>query len=183
MRSRISRAALLVKVTTSIWLRPRLALGEDVGDARGQHARLARAGAGEHQQRPLGGQHRFALFGVEALQVVGVRIGLAMGARRRRRAARSGACRSRVRVRQVGCRGVLARAPRAEADRPRPGSWKKDSARRLIGNGLVIVRPGLVWRRQVRRPGTGCPKDRGNRSFRADLAGVFPLRKGGAVAR
>ena len=53
VRSRISRAALLVKVTTSIWLGQALARGEDVGDARGQHPRLARARAGEHQQRAV----------------------------------------------------------------------------------------------------------------------------------
>ena len=51
--------------------RPGALGGEDMGDAGGQHARLAGAGAGQHQQRALGGQHGVALFLVEALEVVG----------------------------------------------------------------------------------------------------------------
>ena len=48
------------------------ARGEDVGDAGGEDAGLAGAGAGEHQQRPIGGQHGLALLLVEALEVVGI---------------------------------------------------------------------------------------------------------------
>ena len=51
--------------------RPRLAGGEQMGDARRQHARLAGAGAGEHQNRPFGGLHRLALFRVEAVEIGG----------------------------------------------------------------------------------------------------------------
>ena len=44
---------------------------QDMGEAGGQHARLAGAGAGQHQQRAVDGLHRLALLGVEARQVVG----------------------------------------------------------------------------------------------------------------
>ena len=73
----ISRAALLVKVTARISLRPRAAGGEDVGDAGGQHARLAGAGAGQHQHRAVERLDRLALLRVEAREIV-----------RRRRGAR-----------------------------------------------------------------------------------------------
>ena len=45
--------------------RPRAAGGEDVGDARGEHARLAGAGAGQHQHRAVERLDREPLFGVE----------------------------------------------------------------------------------------------------------------------
>lgn len=38
-------------------------------DAEGQDAGLARASAGEHQQRALGGQDRLALGGIKAVDV------------------------------------------------------------------------------------------------------------------
>jgi hypothetical protein len=50
---------------------PGFALVQDVGDAGGEDARLARAGAGQHQQRAVGRLHRVALFRVEAVHVVG----------------------------------------------------------------------------------------------------------------
>ena len=53
-RSFISRAALLVKVTARMLEGPRLAGGDEMGDARRQHPRLAGAGAGKDQHRPLG---------------------------------------------------------------------------------------------------------------------------------
>jgi hypothetical protein len=65
MRSFISRAALLVKVTERICDGQALAGGENMGDAGGQHAGLAGAGAREHQQRPVEGLDRLALLGVE----------------------------------------------------------------------------------------------------------------------
>jgi hypothetical protein len=39
---------------------------QDMGEPRGQHAGLAGAGAGQHQQRTVDGFHRLALFGVQA---------------------------------------------------------------------------------------------------------------------
>ncbi len=42
--------------------------GEQMGDAGGEHARLAGAGAGQYQNRPLGRLHRFALFRVQLFQ-------------------------------------------------------------------------------------------------------------------
>ena len=44
---------------------------QDVGEAGGQHAGLAGAGAGEDQQRAVDGLDRGALFGIQAGQVVG----------------------------------------------------------------------------------------------------------------
>ncbi len=65
-RSRISRAALLVKVTPRIWLGQARRRGDQMGEAGGQRGGLAGAGAGQHQHRALGGQHRLALRRVEA---------------------------------------------------------------------------------------------------------------------
>ena len=52
-RSRISAAALLVKVIARISLGSRLPRAHQVGDAVGEHARLARARAGQDEQWPL----------------------------------------------------------------------------------------------------------------------------------
>ena len=68
-RSFISRAALLVKVTARICpgkARPR---GEDVGDARRQHARLAGAGAGQNQHRAVERFDGRALLRIEAVEI------------------------------------------------------------------------------------------------------------------
>ena len=54
-----------MKVTDRISLRPRAALAQDMGDARGQHARLAGAGAGQHQHGSIQRLHRLALLGIE----------------------------------------------------------------------------------------------------------------------
>ena len=150
VRSRISRAALLVKVTTSICARPGAARGEDVGDARRQHARLAGAGAGEDEQRAFGGEHRLALFGVEALS----------GSRRwdrrraagaRRRAGRWGACRSRF--------GFAAMALFGKRRLPRlfVGQLVEFQRRRAaFRNRLVVVRTGLAADGFVGREGDVC---------------------------
>ena len=85
MRSFISRAALLVKVTARIWHGQRLAGGDDVGEAGGQHRGLAGAGAGQHQHRAFGRQHGLALRRVEAGEVGGrLRPDGGAGARRQR---------------------------------------------------------------------------------------------------
>ena len=42
-----------------------------MGDAGGEHACLAGAGAGQHQHGTFGGFHRLALLGVQPLQIVG----------------------------------------------------------------------------------------------------------------
>ena len=44
--------------------------GDQVRDAVGQHARLARARAGDHEQRPLGGEDRLALGVVQIGEVL-----------------------------------------------------------------------------------------------------------------
>ena len=71
MRSFISRAALLVKVTARICDGQALFVRQDVGDAGRQHARLAGAGAGQHQHRAVDRFDGRALFGVEPLQIQG----------------------------------------------------------------------------------------------------------------
>ena len=48
---------------------PGLAGRQDMGEARGQHARLAGAGAGQHQQRAIDRLDRGALLGVQALEI------------------------------------------------------------------------------------------------------------------
>ena len=65
----ISRAALLVKVTQRICQGLARPGGEQVRHPRGQHARLARARAGEHQHRPLGRLHRLALLRVQPVEI------------------------------------------------------------------------------------------------------------------
>ena len=56
-------------------------VAQHMGDAESQNAGLARAGAGEDQQRALGGQDRLALGGIEAVDV-DERLG-GLGCRRR----------------------------------------------------------------------------------------------------
>src|SRR6185312_499514 len=46
------------------------ALAQDVRDARGQHAGLAGAGAGQHQNRPIERYDSIALFGIEAVEIL-----------------------------------------------------------------------------------------------------------------
>ena len=71
--------------------RPGAAGGEDVGDAHGEHARLAGAGAGQHQHRPVERLDREPLLRIEAGEI---------GRRRRRRSrARGNAARRRRRWR------------------------------------------------------------------------------------
>ncbi len=65
-RSRISAAALLVNVIARI-LTGGTPWCDQVGDAVGEHAGLARPGAGDHQQRPVLVDDRVELVGVEAL--------------------------------------------------------------------------------------------------------------------
>ena len=60
MRSRISRAALLVKVTARM-RSPGPADLHEVGDTVGEDPRLARAGTGDDKHRSAGGEHSFAL--------------------------------------------------------------------------------------------------------------------------
>ena len=59
---------------------PRAAEVEDVGDAGGQHAGLAGAGAGQHQHRAVQGLDRLALFGVEVGEIGRVRAPIARAA-------------------------------------------------------------------------------------------------------
>jgi hypothetical protein len=52
--------------------RPCLSGGDQMRQARRQRRGLSGAGAGEHQHRPFGRQHRLALRRVQALQVCGI---------------------------------------------------------------------------------------------------------------
>ena len=73
MRSRISCAALFVNVIARISFGSTPCVCEQVRDAVGEHARLARARAGDHEHRPLGGRDGLAL-GLVQVGEVGLRV-------------------------------------------------------------------------------------------------------------
>ena len=64
-RSRISPAALLVKVTARIELRPDSLFGDQVGSAGDDDPGLAAARPGQNQQWPLGVLYSLALLWVQ----------------------------------------------------------------------------------------------------------------------
>ena len=68
-RVSISRAALLVKVTARMPAGETLPALDQPGDARGEHARLAAARAGEDQRVLVGQRDGGELFGVEVFEV------------------------------------------------------------------------------------------------------------------
>ena len=100
--------------------RPRAPGGEDVGDARREHARLARARAGEDEEGALGGLDRLALLRVQALE--NSRAG---GGRRRGRRGRARRCPAAFRARP--------RAPPRGGCRWRPATRRAASRRRGSG--------------------------------------------------
>ncbi len=51
--------------------RPGAAVAQDVGDPGGEHARLAGAGASQHEQRPVQRLHRLPLLRVERVEILG----------------------------------------------------------------------------------------------------------------
>ena len=51
-------------------VRLRVAVADEIGDAIRDDARLARAGAGKDEQRPITMQHRFALFRIQFVEEV-----------------------------------------------------------------------------------------------------------------
>ncbi len=69
MRSFISRAALLVKVTERISFGRARPVASMCAIRACEHARLAGAGAGEHQHRAVERFHGFALLGVEPVEI------------------------------------------------------------------------------------------------------------------
>ena len=95
MRCFISRAALLVKVTARICEGKARPVRQDMGDAGGENARLAGAGAGQHQHRALRSFDRQPLLGVQPGEIV------------RRAAGRRGPPWRARRCRRVGWRGCL----------------------------------------------------------------------------
>ena len=68
-RSRISAAALFVNVIARISGRLRADRGEQVRDAAREHARLAGARAGDHEQRPFGRQDGLPLGRIQVFEV------------------------------------------------------------------------------------------------------------------
>ena len=68
-RSRISAAALFVNVMARISQGATPVVLDEVGNAVREHARLARAGAGEYEQRPVDGDDRLALRPVQGFDV------------------------------------------------------------------------------------------------------------------
>ena len=106
---------------------------DQVGDPMGQHARLARAGAGQDQQRALGGRDRAGLLGVERADDLllagpaGRGSSLRVGRRRR-------GCRVLAGDRRVAHPGRLLgrrRGRLGEVGEDRPGR-----ARRRLGRGV-----------------------------------------------
>ena len=93
----------------------RHAVGENMGDARGEDARLARAGAGEHQQRAFGGQHRLALLLVETLEEVRITPAELAGDRVGSAGSRDGGA--------LGSAGMEAHESRFVPGRPDIGPW------------------------------------------------------------
>ena len=82
--SRISPAALLVKVTARIAAGGHAVGGDEMRDAVRDHAGFAAAGAGQNQQRPFDVGNSFALLGVETLKKIheekrGISFSLACG--------------------------------------------------------------------------------------------------------
>ncbi len=102
---------------------------DEVGDLGGDHPRLARAGAGEHQQGPLGGGDGLALLGIEVLHR-----GSAVG-------------------RATNEHGFY---PSAGANR-RLGGQKRigNGAQAPEKTGEIALRPGLVQTRARRLPASG----------------------------
>ena len=49
--------------------RPRPAQAQNMGNPRGEHARLAGSGAGKHEERPVKRLHRLALLRVESIEI------------------------------------------------------------------------------------------------------------------
>ena len=146
-RSFISRAALLVKVTTRISpgrARPRL---QDMRDARGQHPGLAGAGAGQHQHRAVERLDRLALLRIEAVQIGRHR----RGARARGNAAGGGAIAGQIVAAELGRVGHANRLPptlppRASKEEP---SWAGLWAYRAFAPGLTALstrRPTVLVR-------------------------------------
>ncbi len=70
-RSAISLAALLVKVTARMESAGDAALFDEVGDAVGDDARLARACAGEQQHGAVDGLDAFALLRIHVVEKAG----------------------------------------------------------------------------------------------------------------
>ena len=142
MRIFISRAALLVKVTARIsrgCARPRLRMWRDAGR---QHARLAGAGAGQHQHRAVEGLDREPLLGVEVVE-----IGEAAARLPPSRARRCRPGRARRQVALVLLVGSLSSA--------RPFRFRAAAARPTTRFDARILRPqdGTCGRRN----GEGCP--------------------------
>ena len=135
--------------------RPRPLGGDQVGDAVGEDARLARAGARHHQERALGAQHRFALLRVERVEegVVG---------RDRVRHYRTALTGGRVAVEsaEVPTTGILP----AGVGGPRPGPGPRragpvaavDQRTRTVTVGLVppaLAAVAAATARRTYRPG------------------------------
>ena len=47
------------------------AIGDEIGNPVNQHSGFSAAGTGQQKQRPLGGQHRLFLHGVQILELIG----------------------------------------------------------------------------------------------------------------
>ena len=92
--------------------------GEDVGDAGGEHARLAGAGAGQHQNRAFGRLDRQPLLGVQPFEI----------------ARRAG----------MAARAAMARAAMPPGERAGAGSG--GSSKKGMSSGSPDIAPNVVIR-------------------------------------
>ena len=139
--------------------------GEDVGDARRQHARLAGAGAGQHQHRAVERFDGRALLGIEAVEIGGRR-------RRRRlralqRARRDGQARrlrrggrqveGRIVGRRTRCGAVRLRARRGQIERQLVRVVRGSRVRQMFSalrHAFRTISPGLEGQRPPGSPPT-----------------------------
>ncbi len=112
------------------------ALVEDVGDAGGQHPRLAGAGAGQHEDRAVQRLDRRALLGIEARKVAGRRL-----AATRRHGPFGKARLSRGGGFSHG-RGMFRFGSRPKWGFPRPKPTRAGNRRKPPGLPRVPVSPG-----------------------------------------
>ena len=149
---------------------------DEVGDPMGQDAGLARAGAGQDQERPFGGRDRARLLGVERLDD----LGCAGGAPRRRWRPGPAAVDGRGRVgrRRPCLRRRVPRAIRARpGPRPRP---RRRSSRPVCGASSRVgvaapatgggAHPAIVGPRLAGFTGAGAGRTRPPQ-LRVDLVG------------
>lgn len=130
--------------------RPGAPGGDEMGDARGEHARLAGTGAGKHEQRPVERLDRLALLGVQAGEIGGIAHhggagtrGQSTAFRRRRRGITARRCAG------LGIVGKGHGHPSPIRRFPRQGLGCRGNATRIcipgMGLAMAAVSTALPW--------------------------------------